>query len=162
AASLSSRNGTDWASSAFCAGPSTSRESSGCRAPGAPVRCPAHARSEGSLWMVTGKDVRHRLILRKDEAPSEPHALGSDVASPSLSPELSVVVASVSGWEVLEPTLGALDAQPERDRMEVIVVETLGGGVRARLRSRWPGVVMIESEREAIPRLRYRGVCRAR
>jgi hypothetical protein len=77
-------------------------------------------------------------------------------------PALSVVVASVGGWEVLEPTLRALDAQPERDRMEVIVVETLGGVVRERLRGRRPEVVVIESRREAIPRLRYRGVCRAR
>jgi hypothetical protein len=78
------------------------------------------------------------------------------------APELSVVVASVSGWEMLEPTLEALDAQPERDRMEVIVVETLGGVMRARLRKRRPAVVVIESARESIPRLRYRGVCRAR
>jgi hypothetical protein len=63
---------------------------------------------------------------------------------------------------MLEPTLEALDAQPERARMEVIVVETLGGVVRACLRTRQPRVVVIESERETIPRLRYRGVCRAR
>ena len=78
------------------------------------------------------------------------------------APELSVVVASVSGCEMLELTLKALDAQPERDRMEVIVVETLGRVVRERLQKRRPGVVVIESERESIPRLRYRGVCRAR
>jgi hypothetical protein len=77
-------------------------------------------------------------------------------------PELSVVVASVNGWEVLGPTLEALDAQPERARMEVIVVETLGGAVRERLRVRRPAVVLVESERLLIPRLRYRGVCRAR
>ncbi len=41
--------------------------------------------------------------------------------------DLSVVVASVNGWEVLGPTLEALDAQPERGRMEVIVVETRRG-----------------------------------
>jgi hypothetical protein len=63
---------------------------------------------------------------------------------------------------MLEPTLQALDAQPERDRMEVIVVETLGGAVLARLRKRRPEVVVIESARESIPRLRYQGVCRAR
>jgi hypothetical protein len=74
-------------------------------------------------------------------------------------PALSVVVASVNGWEVLEPTLRALDAQPERDRMEIIVVEARGGAVRQRLRDRRPAVVLIESERQSIPRLRYRGVC---
>jgi hypothetical protein len=76
--------------------------------------------------------------------------------------ELSVVVASVNGWDLLEPTLRALDAQPERDRMEVIVVEARGGAVRARLRGWRPAVVLIESERQSIPRLRYRGVCRTR
>jgi hypothetical protein len=93
--------------------------------------------------------------------------LNLDLASPApadpiASPELSVVVASVNGWDVLEPTLRALDAQPERDRMEVIVVETLGGVVRERLRTRQPGVVLIESDRRPIPMLRHRGVCRAR
>src|SRR6516165_4924742 len=76
-------------------------------------------------------------------------------------PELSVVVASVNGWDMLEPTLRALDAQPERDRMEVIVVEACGGVVRQRLRERQPAVVLVESERLSIPRLRYRGVCSA-
>jgi hypothetical protein len=63
---------------------------------------------------------------------------------------------------VLEPTLEALDAQPERNQMEVIVVEAVGERVRERLRRRRPAVVLIESERQPIPRLRYRGVCRAR
>jgi hypothetical protein len=72
------------------------------------------------------------------------------------------VVASVNGWDVLEPTLRALDVQPERDRMEVIVVDTVGGEVRERLRHHRPSVVLIESERWPIPRLRHRGVCRAR
>jgi hypothetical protein len=78
------------------------------------------------------------------------------------APELSVILASVNGWDVLGPTLEALDAQPERDRMEVIVVEALGGAVRQRLRDRKPAVVLIESQRQPIPRLRYQGVCRAR
>jgi hypothetical protein len=78
------------------------------------------------------------------------------------TPELSVVVASVNGWDVLEPTLEALDAQPERDRMEVIVVEAVGGALRQQLRDRRPAVVLIESARQAIPRLRHQGVCRAR
>jgi hypothetical protein len=90
-----------------------------------------------------------------------------DIASPAVvdfleALELSVVVASVNGWDVLEPTLLALDAQPERGRMEVIVVEALGGAVRERLRAHRPSVVVIESERQPIPLLRHRGVCRAR
>jgi hypothetical protein len=90
-------------------------------------------------------------------------AAAASVPKPCLSePELSVVVASVSGWDVLEPTLRALDAQPERDRMEVIVVEARGGATRQRLRDHRPAVVLIESERLAIPRLRYCGVRAAR
>ena len=51
-------------------------------------------------------------------------------------PDLSVVVASVNGWDVLGPTLEALDAQPERDRIEVIVVDAARGrGPRAAARA---------------------------
>src|SRR5262249_52433539 len=90
-----------------------------------------------------------------------------DQVSPAIderagSPELSVVVASVNGWEVLEPTLEALDAQRDRDRMEVVVVEARGEAGRRGLRDRRPAVGLIESERQPIPRLRYQGVCRAR
>lgn len=90
-----------------------------------------------------------------------------DLASPAVvghfeTNEVSVVVASVNGWDVLGPTLDALDAQPERDQIEVIVVEAVGEPVRARLRGRRPPVVLVESERLPIPRLRHLGVCRAR
>jgi hypothetical protein len=90
-----------------------------------------------------------------------------DLASPAVvdhfeTPALSVVVASVNGWDVLGPTLDALDAQPERDRIEVIVVEAVGEPVRMRLRGHQPPVVLVESERLPIPRLRHLGVCRAR
>ena len=43
------------------------------------------------------------------------------------APILTVVIASVNGWDVLCSTLDALDDLPERARTEVIVVETLGG-----------------------------------
>lgn len=76
-------------------------------------------------------------------------------------PDLSVVIASVNGWDVLEPTLAALDDQPERDYMEVIVVETVGEEVRERLRQREPAVEVVEAERTAIPKLRHMGVLRA-
>jgi hypothetical protein len=77
-------------------------------------------------------------------------------------PALSVVIASVNGWHVLGPTLRSIDAQPERDRMEVVVVETLGGAAREFVRQEHPGVVIVESERLPIPRLRYQGVLRTR
>jgi hypothetical protein len=44
----------------------------------------------------------------------------------------------------------------------VIVVETLGGETRRRLRDRARPVVVVEADRQAIPRLRYQGVLRAR
>ena len=78
------------------------------------------------------------------------------------TPELTVVIASVNGWHVLGPTLDGLDALPERGRMEVIVVEALGGETRARLAGRRAPVVLVESDRKPIPRLRYQGVVRAR
>jgi hypothetical protein len=80
------------------------------------------------------------------------------------SPLLSVVIASVNGWDVLGPTLDALDVLPERDRMEIIVVETVGGETRRRLRDRSPGVVLIEvdkTEHSGIPGLRFLGVKRS-
>jgi Glycosyl transferase family 2 len=79
------------------------------------------------------------------------------------APSLSVVVASVNGWPVLAPTLRALDAQPERGRMEVIVVDTVGGATREQLRAHRPAVELVEvSERLAIPHMRFLGVERAR
>jgi hypothetical protein len=90
---------------------------------------------------------------------------GKDVRMPgsiAARPVLSVVVASVNGWDVLEPTLRALDAQPERERMEVIVVDRAGSATRAKLRAHRPRVELIEvDQRLSIPRLRYRGVERA-
>ncbi len=77
-------------------------------------------------------------------------------------PDLTVVVASVNGLDVLRPTLDALDALPERDRIEVVVVETIGAAIRSHLASRDRPVVVVESPRLPIPRLRYQGVARAR
>ena len=79
------------------------------------------------------------------------------------APALSVVIASVNGWEMLGPTLRALDAQPERSRMEVIVVEAVGGPTRRALLEHRPGVeVIVVDEKRTIPALRHLGVVRAR
>jgi hypothetical protein len=78
-------------------------------------------------------------------------------------PHLSVVVASVNGWEVLGPTLRSLDAQPERSAMEVVVVDAVGGATLERIRDHRPHVVVVPVEdRLSIPRLRYLGVQQAR
>lgn len=79
------------------------------------------------------------------------------------APALSVVIASVNGWDLLGPTLGALDAQPERDRIEVIVIDAVGGDTRDRLLGHRPAVEVIPVDaRLPIPRLRYLGVQKAR
>jgi hypothetical protein len=83
--------------------------------------------------------------------------------SSSAPPALSIVIASVNGWPVLGPTLEALDAQPERDRMEVVVVDAVGGETRERLLAHSPKVELVEADgRPPIPRLRHQGVRRAR
>ncbi len=85
------------------------------------------------------------------------------VADKTSSPALSVVIASVNGWSMLGPTLRALDAQPERSRMEVIVVEAAGGATRRALRDHEPAVEVIEvDEKLTIPALRHLGVRRSR
>ncbi|HEV3168320.1 MAG TPA: glycosyltransferase [Isosphaeraceae bacterium] len=83
--------------------------------------------------------------------------------SATTQPDLSVVIASVNGWELLEPTLQALDALPQRARMEIIVVDAVGGETRERIRAHTPPVELVASdERLSIPRLRYLGAQRAR
>ena len=84
-------------------------------------------------------------------------------AVPTLAaPTLSVVIASVNGWEMLGPTLRALDAQPERARMQVIVVEAVGGATRQAALEHRPRVEVIPVDRKTtIPALRHVGVIRA-
>ena len=77
-------------------------------------------------------------------------------------PALSVVIASVNGWRVLSQTLDALDSLSQRARIEVVVVETVGGETLDRLKAREPAVVVVECERRPIPRLRFQGVLRSR
>ncbi len=86
-------------------------------------------------------------------------------ASRTTTPVLSVVIASVNGWDALGPTLDALDAQPERPRMEVVVIDAVGGMTRERVRERVPSVELIEVDptgRPGIPELRFLGVQRSR
>jgi hypothetical protein len=78
-------------------------------------------------------------------------------------PALSVVIASVNGWDMLKATLDSLDAQAMRPQMEVIVVDRAGGLVRERLRAEERDLELVEvNERLSIPRMRYLGVRRAK
>lgn len=77
-------------------------------------------------------------------------------------PDLSVVVPSVNGWGDLEGCLRALAAQ-EGARVEVLVADRVGAAVREPLRRIFPGVVLLEAERNAtIPALRRRAFRAAR
>jgi hypothetical protein len=85
------------------------------------------------------------------------------LARPAVSPRFSVVIASVNGWEMLGPTLLALDAQPGRADMEIIVVEAVGGETRRALLAHRPRVEVIAVDaKRTIPALRHLGVVRAR
>ena len=84
-------------------------------------------------------------------------------APTTATPALSIVIASVNGLNVLGPTLDSIDRLPERQRIEVIVVEPLGALTRNHLRGRRHPVTIVPlSERRTIPRLRFLGVQRAR
>jgi hypothetical protein len=79
------------------------------------------------------------------------------------APSLSIVIASVNGWDVLGPTLDSIDLLPERDHLEVIVVEPIGGVLRERLMARKPRVRVVATEgKRPIPRMRYLGVKEAK
>ncbi len=87
---------------------------------------------------------------------------GPDAPAAAAAPVMSVVIASVNGWTMLEPTLRALDAQAERDRLEVIVVEAVGGATRRALLAHRPAVVVVPVDaKRTIPALRHLGVTRA-
>jgi len=59
-------------------------------------------------------------------------------------PQLSVIVPSVNGWGDLEGCLAALDVQDEA--LEVLVVDRVGPEVREPVRSRFPGVRLLEAD----------------
>jgi glycosyltransferase involved in cell wall biosynthesis len=83
--------------------------------------------------------------------------------STTSAPSLSIVIASVNGLDMLGPTLDSIDRLPERDHIEVIVVEPIGGPIRDRLRERRKPVTIVPlAGKRPIPRLRYLGVQKAR
>ncbi|MBI1321755.1 glycosyltransferase [bacterium] len=75
------------------------------------------------------------------------------------SHRLSIVIAAVNGAETLRSTLESIDRLPERDRIEVVLVETAETDCAGFAReAAGPLRVVRGSTEEGIPRLRYRGV----
>jgi len=79
-------------------------------------------------------------------------------------PSLSIVIAAVNGPAVLDRTLKAIEQLPEKDRVEVLVVQTPDTNVSSVLagRSVQCHSVLGGSTADGIPRLRHRGVMAAR
>lgn len=78
-------------------------------------------------------------------------------------PTLSIVIAAVNGPAVLDRTLRAIEQLPEKDRIEVLVVETPDSNICHVLaeRSVQCRAVPGGSTADGIPRLRHRGVMAA-
>ncbi len=76
--------------------------------------------------------------------------------------DLSVVVPSVNGWSDLDGCLAALEGQRADTNLEVIVADRLGEALRARVRSGYPDVRLIEAPPgTTIPDLRAMAFARA-
>jgi Glycosyl transferase family 2 len=81
----------------------------------------------------------------------------------SEAPELSVVIPSVNGWADLEGCLNALAPERESVRLEVLVADRCGTGLRERLRAGFPWATLIEATPDTtIPQLRSLAFARAR
>lgn len=79
------------------------------------------------------------------------------------TPDLSVVVPSVNGWGDLRVCLEALNTQRKEVKLEVLVVDRLGEGLREQVRHAFPWVRLIPaSTSTVIPDLRAMGVGEAR
>ena len=68
-----------------------------------------------------------------------------EMAEPTRSADMSVVVPSVNGWEDLHGCLEALIAQEGDPVLEVIVVDRVGSSVRRPLATEFPRVTLIET-----------------
>jgi len=74
-----------------------------------------------------------------------------------VTPELSVVVASVNGLPYVGHCLDSLAG--DRERIEVIVADSTDDATRRRLREGWPWVTLLTfDEQQTVPELRAAGV----
>lgn len=79
------------------------------------------------------------------------------------APDLSIVIASASGWAPLARCLAGLAGQQGAVRAEVIVVDAAGSEVSRFLREQYPDVRVVLLDRDpSVPRLRAAGIHVAR
>lgn len=103
-----------------------------------------------------------RSITPHQRASAAPTHPSDSAENPIL--DLAVVIASVNGWSMLKGTLRSLDQLPERSRIEVIVVDAVGGHDRERIAEHRPAVTLVPAERYfpaglfTIPQLRAIGI----
>ena len=80
-----------------------------------------------------------------------------------MSPKLSVVIASVNGLPSIVECLESLEALPERDQMEILVLDRCGHETAQTIAQRFPRVSLHAGRRErSIPELRWQGMRAAR
>jgi GT2 family glycosyltransferase len=80
-----------------------------------------------------------------------------------MSPRLSVVIASVNGLGCILECLEKLEALPERDQMEVLVLDRRTDGTAQAIAERFPWVTMRAGlTSKSIPELRWQGMRAAR
>jgi len=76
---------------------------------------------------------------------------------------LSVVITSVNGYRSVAPCLASLERQPDRARMEIIVVEASGDRTATRISAEFPTVTVIPHRQPcSLPELRSVGIREAK
>lgn len=80
-----------------------------------------------------------------------------------MNPDLSVIVASINGWEYLKECLGALRKQEGGINSEIIVADCVGREVVEPMQSLYPEVRLIAfTEKQSVPKLRAAALAQAR
>ncbi len=80
-----------------------------------------------------------------------------------MPPKLSVVIASVNGLPSILECLESLEALPERDQMEILVLDRCGRETAQTIAQRFPRVSLHAGRSErSIPELRWQGMRAAR
>jgi GT2 family glycosyltransferase len=81
----------------------------------------------------------------------------------TITPALSVIIASVNGYPYLAECLLSLERQTVRERLEVIVVDRLGDGTAEQAEADFPRVRVLRAPRNrSVPQLRSEGLRVAR